>query len=186
MGKMIDGLESSLRKLQTSLPWTIKYSQDFRSNPQTHKDFAHSLVHVAKALGKLMGLVDDMDHDRATALDPKLAETYGKYVADLVVCALRAANTFPGGKLDLQSAVEQRIKTKNDHVDDARTYVATTNPRLQALIDWSNSKPRELYRFVALDAEGRYLGLFTAPDIEQARKLAGPSATVVKRAESWK
>jgi hypothetical protein len=105
--------DSTLRELQTRLPWTIRYSRDFRANPQPHKDFTHALLHVGKALGHLQGLADDMDHDRAKADNRELQGQYGKYVADLVVCALRAANCFPGGVLNLQEAVENRIKEKN-------------------------------------------------------------------------
>lgn len=104
----------TIRELQTNLPWTVRYSQDFRSTPLSHKDFAHALHHVSKAAGKLHGLADDMDHDRALADDPQLRENYGKYVADLVVCALRLANTYPGGVLDLQKAVQERIEVKNE------------------------------------------------------------------------
>jgi hypothetical protein len=105
--------DKTIRELQSSLPWTIRYSQDFRSSPQTHKDFAHALHHVSKAAGKLHALADDMDHDREVADDPTLRERHAKYAADLVVCALRIANTFPGGVIDLQRAVEDRITTKN-------------------------------------------------------------------------
>lgn len=103
----------NIKDLQTSLPWTIKYSQDFRSSPQTHKDFAHTCHHVSKAMGHLHALADDMDHDREIAADPTLRDRYGKYIADLVVCALRMANTFPGGILDLEAAVIDRIESKN-------------------------------------------------------------------------
>lgn len=102
----------TIRELQTSLPWTIRYSRDFRANPQPHKDFAHALVHVGKALGKLLTLVDDMDHARDA-----LPTDHAKYLADLVVCALRAANTCPGGVVDLQQAVEERIAAKNVPLD---------------------------------------------------------------------
>lgn len=111
--------DKTIREIQTSLPWTIRYSRDFRANPQSHKDFAHALVHVTKALGHLMGLVDDMDHRREVADDATLRERYGKYVADLVVCAVRAANVFPGGVLDLQTATQDRIEVKNNHVEKA-------------------------------------------------------------------
>lgn len=106
-------VDKTIRELQTTLPWTIRYSRDFRANPQSHKDFAHAMVHAAKAVGKLMALVDDMDHDRDVADAPALREQNAKYLADLVVCALRAANTFPGGVVDLQAATENRITTKN-------------------------------------------------------------------------
>lgn len=105
--------DKTIRELQTMLPWTIRYSRDFRASPQPHKDFTHALLHVGKALGKLMALADDMDHDREVADDPTLRERHAKYLADLVVCALRASNMFPGGVVDLQTAVETRITTKN-------------------------------------------------------------------------
>ena len=105
--------DKTIRELQTSLPWTIRYSRDFRSSPQTHKDFAHALHHVSKAAGKLHALADDMDHDREIADDPTLRQRNAKYIADLVVCALRCANTFPGGIVDLQKTVEERIFEKN-------------------------------------------------------------------------
>lgn len=114
--------DKTIRELQTTLPWTIRYSRDYRANPQTHKDFAHALVHVTKASGHLAGLVDDMDHDREVADDPTLRERFSKYLADLVVCALRAANTFPGGVVDLQRAVEERITKKNAPVNSTRGF----------------------------------------------------------------
>lgn len=103
----------NLRQIQTQLPWTVKYSRDFRSNPQSHKDFAHAVVHAQKALGKLCGLVDDLDHNMDLAHEIDISRQYGKYVADLVVCALRMANECPSRKIDLQSAVIERLETKN-------------------------------------------------------------------------
>lgn len=103
----------SLRELQVNLPWTIRYSRDFRASPVPHKDFAHALHHVSKAAGRLHELADDCDHDRDVADAKDLRERYARYVADLVVCALRIANTFPGGVVDLEAAVVARIEDKN-------------------------------------------------------------------------
>ncbi len=112
-GEIDSGGKFTLREMQATLPWTVRYSRDFRANPQSHKDFAHALTHVGKALGNLLTLVDDMDHDRTVADDTTLRDRYGKYVADFVICALRAANTFPSGVLDLEKVVVDRIRTKN-------------------------------------------------------------------------
>jgi len=98
----------NLRDIQTSLPWTIKYSQDYRLNPQAHKDFAHAITHALKALGKLSEIVDDLDHRRDSELEPD------KYISDLVICALRMANAYPGRMIDLESNLINRIETKND------------------------------------------------------------------------
>lgn len=100
----------NLRELQTNLPWSIKYSQDYRLNPQSHKDFAHAVLHVTKAAGKLAAIIDDLDHRRDS-------EDFGRikdYLADLVICALRMANTTPGGVIDLERAVIDRIESKNE------------------------------------------------------------------------
>lgn len=106
--------EHSLRSIQARLPWTIRYSQDFRLNPLTHKDFQHALIHVGKAVGKLFELCDDCDHDRNVADSKELKEQYSKYIADLVLCALRMANVFPGGVIDLEGELINRIESKNN------------------------------------------------------------------------
>jgi len=104
----------TLRELQTNLPWSVHYSADFRAAPMPHKDMAHALTHVHKAGGTLAALVDDMDHRKETADDRVRLEAHRKYVADLVICALRMANTWPGGPIDLQREVEDRLETKNN------------------------------------------------------------------------
>lgn len=116
--------ERSLRAIQASLPWSVRYSSDFRSNPQSHKDFAHAILHVHKAGGKLAAIIDDLDHRRGSDEMPRVAD----YLADLVICALRAANTCPGNVIDLLDAVERRIVVKNPPPDDAAEPVAKDDP----------------------------------------------------------
>ena len=135
--------DKTIRELQTSLPWTIRYSRDFRAAPVTHKDMAHALHHVSKAAGHLHGLADDMDHDREVANDPTLRERYGKYVADLVVCALRIANTFPSGAVDLQQAVQQRIEEKNAPVGCLHPGCQLTDGKPCAYAECPNREARQ-------------------------------------------
>jgi len=99
----------TLRELQTKLPWTIHYHRDFRASPMAHKDFAHALLHVQKACGKLAAVVNDAEHGGSEFTQDEV----DRYVADLVVCALRMANTCPGRMIDLQKAVVDRIESKN-------------------------------------------------------------------------
>lgn len=109
-------MDKTLRELQSSLPWTIRYHRDFRSNPQAHKDFEHALLHVLKAAGKLAAVVNDAEHSGHDFNHGEVAP----YVADMVVCALRMANTCPNQVIDLQRAVEDRISTKNQFKQDAK------------------------------------------------------------------
>ena len=108
--------DKTLRELQSSLPWTGHYHRDFRATPMTHKDFAHALLHVHKAGGKLAAIVNDAEHGGVRWGDEAIRGEVGKYVADLVVCALRMANTCPDGQIDLQRAVEDRITNKNNQL----------------------------------------------------------------------
>lgn len=109
----------SLRALQERLPWRSTYSAAFESGP-AHRHFGHTVLHLAKPIGGLAELVDLLDHRAdlvAGAPDTRagsyLRERAGKYIADLVILAVRLAVTFPGGPLDLERAVLDRVKEKN-------------------------------------------------------------------------
>lgn len=106
-----------LRFLQVNLPWSPNYSQDFRSNPQSHKDFAHAVLHIVKAAGNLATICEEWDHRRPDAsVAARRADeraTAQKALADLVICALRAASVCPSGSIDLGQSVVDRIETKN-------------------------------------------------------------------------
>ena len=81
-------IDLSIRQLQTNLPWTARYSRDFRSNPQPHKNFAHALHRLGKAAGQLHALVDVMDHDQHTACDID-REYYGRRIAIVPTLVVR-------------------------------------------------------------------------------------------------
>jgi hypothetical protein len=106
---IMDNADLTLRSLQVQLPWNLPYSHEFNSAQLPHLDFQHALMHVVKASGKLAALCDDADHGR----DNFETEEVSARLADLVICALRMANTAPGGLICLQSAVEDRIESKN-------------------------------------------------------------------------
>lgn len=181
--------DKTIRELQTSLPWTIRYSQDYRANPQPHKDFTHALLHVVKAVGKLQGLSDDMDHDRQVADDSMLRSEYGKYVADLVICALRAANVFPGGVLDLQAAVQDRIEVKNTNIDIVNKLkpvwfpvdIDTAKDQLKSIKREPIKDDRQMYE--AFAADGKSLGTFCCLPLNAtfyATELYGNKVNAIK------
>jgi hypothetical protein len=136
----------TIRELQSRLPWTVRYSADYRANPQSHKDYAHAVTHAQKALGKLAELVDECDHDKSMGDTPFLREGWERFIADLVICAMRAANTFPGGVVDLQRAVVRRLETKNGvslvAKSDAADREASKQHPAHRIVDrtWNNWK----------------------------------------------
>ena len=106
-----------LKRLQDELPklWTDeKYSAQFRVNLAAHRDFQHALLHALKAAGKLLEMVEAADH----ADGPERGPTYfpqadvEKYLADIVISALRMAIKNPTGQVDLELAVVERVNSK--------------------------------------------------------------------------
>ena len=95
--------------------------------PEWHVDeFGHAVTHGLKALGKLAGMVDDIDHavktcrvrgtdtERIVEFDAcPSSDLVARYAADLVVCALKMAQTCPSGVFDLEAAVVSRVREKN-------------------------------------------------------------------------
>lgn len=108
-------LDVSLRWTQENLPWTIPYSKEFnKASTQSmlpHLDMQHAMIHVLKSMGKLAARFDQMDHGTNLTSD---GEDVPNIVADLVVCALRMANTSPWGRFDLADAVRERLEKRNN------------------------------------------------------------------------
>lgn len=118
--------DKTIRELQSSLPWTAHYHRDFRATPQAHKDFGHALLHVHKAGGKLASIIDEAEHAGFDWADPTKRNEVEKFVADMVICALRMANTCPDGVIDLQHAVERRLTAKNNQLAEVAPLLRET------------------------------------------------------------
>jgi hypothetical protein len=68
-------------------------------------DANHALVHMMKALGKIAAAVNDAEHDGGR---PPRAEETSKYLADLVICAVR----FAGDVVDVDAVCRARLAEK--------------------------------------------------------------------------
>lgn len=106
----------TLREIQTGAMWGAHtYSREFNADPRPHHDAAHAVLHITKATGKVAGLLDDLDHaqDFVAAITGTChRDDVARYLADVVICALRAANTWPGGAIDMTNAIEARLRGK--------------------------------------------------------------------------
>ncbi len=102
--------EVTLKMLQDQLPWGAnEYNEVFQNSPALHKDFQHALVHVLKALGKLSSFAEAADHAEGANFP---YDEISKYLADIVICTVRMANTKPNARVDLSKAVLDRIEQK--------------------------------------------------------------------------
>jgi hypothetical protein len=106
----------SVRDMQDRMRWGAhSYSRAFQEYKVPHRDFAHALLHVQKAVGKLAIAVDDADHSEHVegAFNP---DSVDRFIADLVILAVRLANTCPGRRIDLEQAIEDRLSEKFNEV----------------------------------------------------------------------
>lgn len=103
-----------LKQLQAELPkvWTDElYSKEFQASTAKDRDFRHALLHLLKASSKLIEMPETADHDGVNT--GTYVEGWAeKYLADVVICAVRLASSHPLGAIDLDKAVRDRLKTK--------------------------------------------------------------------------
>lgn len=100
--------DETLKELQARAAWgSHTYSPEFQADPRPHKHFEHAVLHIHKAGGKLAGALDALNHG-----EPYDPEAVRRALADVLICALRAANNLPGGPLDLAAAVAARMGEK--------------------------------------------------------------------------
>lgn len=103
----------TVASLQAALPWGAHgYNRAFQARTDPQRDAGHALLHIAKATGKLADLLDAWDHDPAQPPPDK-------YLADLIICTLRLANTWPGGRVAMERALANRLAEKFPAKDGA-------------------------------------------------------------------
>ncbi len=145
--------DKTIRELQSSLPWTAHYHRDFRANPQTHKDFSHALLHIHKAGGKLAAIIDDAEHGGFDWDKHDQRADVGKYVADMVICALRMANTCPDGVMDLQRLVEDRLTAKNNQLAEVAPVLAAAEVDVDLVIATLSDSQKDAVRQAKLEGD---------------------------------
>lgn len=95
--------------LQSRAAWGAhSYSPAFLADPRPHRDFAHAVLHVVKATGKLATqalLLPVRTVDVRVLPDRDRCQ---RALADVAICVCRAANTVPFVGIDLAAAVTDR------------------------------------------------------------------------------
>jgi len=84
-------------------PWT---------NPSSDNQRLHAILHIHKAAGKLSAILENEGHGGDRPGEPTIADEW-KYLADLVICAIRMPQQ---DGIDLESAVLARQQQRNPHV----------------------------------------------------------------------
>lgn len=112
----------TLSEIQKELAktWTLEsYSEGFKAGMLPYRDFEHALLHVMKATGKLVSMVEEADHKLETPYYPLPSQKCADYLADLVICAIRMASKHPLGEIDIEKAVMGRLREKADVIREA-------------------------------------------------------------------
>lgn len=101
-----------IRKLQADLPWTRIWSSEFQGDPRPYAKFQHCLTNIAAQLGNVFQRIERSDHygmDYTQGLD---REEDATALAIIVMSALKAANVYPGGPLDIARFIEADLRRR--------------------------------------------------------------------------
>lgn len=104
--------KEAFQALQAEMPWTDLWSEGFLSDPRSYSRFSHCLTNIAAKLGAMFQRVEMADHygeDYALALD---RQKDGTALAIIVMSAMKAANVYPGGPIDLSQHIEADLKRR--------------------------------------------------------------------------
>ena len=107
--------KQAIQALQAEMPWTDIWTEGFLSDPRSYSRFEHCLTNIAAKLGTCFGMVEMSDHygeGYTLGLDRDKA---GIALAFIVMSALKAANAYPGGPLDLAHWIDKDLTRRYAH-----------------------------------------------------------------------
>ena len=107
---MLDGF----RKLQEAMPWTELWSGDFLRDSRSYARLEHCLTNISAKLGSIFQRVEMSDH---YGPDYKLGmnrQKDGNALAVIIMSALKAANVYPGGPIDLSEFINNDLERRMD------------------------------------------------------------------------
>ena len=98
-----------LKEVQTEIErrWGLsEYSAEYKARPDAQRDAHHAALHITKALGKIAGALDAIDHGNTSG-------NIESALADIVICVARIASRWPDvEQIDISEAVRRRIEDK--------------------------------------------------------------------------
>jgi hypothetical protein len=98
----------TIKQLQLDMkPWAVE--PHFSNNADPCFMLKHALFHATKATGKIAGAADEHDHSGASGVPAVSFRGCEKYLADLVICAMKMASETG---VDLGQTVEDRMRDK--------------------------------------------------------------------------
>lgn len=101
-----------IKELQDKMPWTNLWSEDFLGDPRSYAKYEHCLINIAAKLGTLLQQIEMSDHyskDYELGLDKNKA---GTALAIIIMSALKAANVYPDGKINIEEFINRDLKRR--------------------------------------------------------------------------
>ena len=106
-------MQEALRDLQKAMPWTDLWTEAFKTDRSGYGPYQHCLINVAAKNGSLLQRVEMSDHygpDYTLGLN---RAKDGRDLAFIVMSALKAANVYPGGSIDLSELICGDLARRN-------------------------------------------------------------------------
>jgi len=102
----------AFRRLQAAMPWTDIWSADYIADPRSYKAFSHCLTNIAAKLGAVFQRVELSDHYGPGYNLGLNREKDGAALAIIIMSAMKAANSYPGGPIDIASHIDDDLRRR--------------------------------------------------------------------------
>ena len=96
------------------MPWTEIWAGSFLSDPRPYSRFEHCLTNIAAKLGTIFQRVEMSDHYGPEYKLGLNKEKDGTALAIIIMSAMKAANVYPGGPINLADYIEADLKRRNE------------------------------------------------------------------------
>lgn len=101
-----------MKELQDLMPWTDLWSEGYINDPRSYKAFEHCMTNIIAKAGSIFQRIEMSDHYGA---DYKLGMDKAKdgtALAIIIMSALKAANCYPDGKIDIAAIIDADLKRR--------------------------------------------------------------------------
>ena len=114
--------DDNIRELQACMPWTDIWSDDFLSDDRPYSKYEHCLKNIVGRVGALMQECEISDHYGYPTIHKGLDRNRdGTALSYIIMSALKAANVYPDGAIDLAEYIKKDLITRGTYYGNTET-----------------------------------------------------------------
>lgn len=102
----------AFQTLQNEMPWTDLWDEGILGCPRPYAFFQHCMTNIAAKMGAIFQRIEMSDHYGADYAEGLNREKDAAALAIIVMSAMKAANCYPGGPVDLAAYINADLQRR--------------------------------------------------------------------------